>query len=208
MKKIWLIIELWTLFFMLPLIFYFEWFPFPKIPALLLTTAYAFIILWRDKNFARIRLWNTEKLSTNLQKIIIKFIPASLVLVVLTVIITPETLFIFPRQRPFIWAIVMLLYPIFSAYSQELIYRTFFFHRYRQLFPADRWMIGMSASTFCFLHIIYDNPIAIVLSLIGGLLFSVTYQRSQSLLTTSIEHGLYGQFIFTIGLGHYFYEGF
>ncbi|MEJ0010772.1 MAG: hypothetical protein WDN72_10060 [Alphaproteobacteria bacterium] len=31
--------------------------------------------------------------------------------------------------------------------------------------------------------------------------------RRASLLLVAIEHALYGDFIFTVGLGHYFYEG-
>jgi uncharacterized protein len=47
----------------------------------------------------------------------------------------------------------------------------------------------------------------IAVSSLGGLLFSLTYQRSGSLLLTSIDHALFGNFIFTIGLGQFFHHG-
>ena len=31
----------------------------------------------------------------------------------------------------------MIFYPLVSVYPQEIIFRSFFFHRYRDLFP--RW---------------------------------------------------------------------
>lgn len=46
-----------------------------------------------------------------------------------------------------------------------------------------------------------------VLSLIGGWLFTRRYQRSRSLLAVAIEHALYRQLVFTIGLGEFFYHG-
>ena len=44
------------------------------------------------------------------------------------------------------------------------------------------------------------------LATIGGLLFAATYERRRSTLLVSIEHGLYGDFIFTVGLGGLFYN--
>jgi len=41
----------------------------------------------------------------------------------------------------------------------------------------------------------------------GGVLIAKTYQDTESLIISSIEHALYGTFIFTIGLGKYFYYG-
>jgi uncharacterized protein len=64
-----------------------------------------------------------------------------------------------------------------------------------------------SALAFGFVHIIFGSWISVVLSTIGGLLFALTYMKSGSLLLTCIEHALFGDFIFTIGLGQFFYHG-
>jgi membrane protease YdiL (CAAX protease family) len=101
----------------------------------------------------------------------------------------------------------MILYPLLSVYPQELIFRPFLFHRYRDLFPEQWMMVLVSGLTFGLAHIFFENWIAPILSVIGGLLFARTYQKSNSTLQAALEHGLWGDLIFTIGLGWYFYGG-
>jgi uncharacterized protein len=106
-----------------------------------------------------------------------------------------------------LWAIVMLLYPLLSVYPQELIFRAYFFHRYQALFGAGWTMIAASALAFGFVHIAFGNWISVVLSTIGGFLFALTYHQSGSLFLACLEHAFFGNFIFTIGLGQFFYHG-
>jgi CAAX protease family protein len=47
---------------------------------------------------------------------------------------------------------------------------------------------------------------AIPLAAVAGLLFASTYERSRSTLLVSIEHALYGDVVFTVGLGSLFYS--
>jgi hypothetical protein len=47
----------------------------------------------------------------------------------------------------------------------------------------------------------------VILTLLGGLMFAKTYEETGSLVLSGIEHALYGGFLFTIGLGKYFYYG-
>ena len=68
-------------------------------------------------------------------------------------------------------------------------------------------MVIASAVAFGFVHIVFLNPIAVGLSVVGGVLFALTYLRTRSLLMAAIEHGLYGCLIFTVGLGRYFFHG-
>jgi membrane protease YdiL (CAAX protease family) len=130
-----------------------------------------------------------------------------LFLLALTALIEPANLFGFPRRAPQIWLMVVCLYPLLSAYPQELIYRAFLFHRYRPLLRSDVTLVWVSTISFGFLHLIYDNWIAVLFGLLGGYFFSTTYRRTGSLLAASLEHALYGLLVFTIGLGQYFYEG-
>jgi uncharacterized protein len=122
-------------------------------------------------------------------------------------VFAPQLLFSFVKRAPAFWALVMLLYPLLSVYPQELLYRAFFFHRYQPLFGSGWVMLAASACAFGFVHIIFGNWISIVLCIIGGFLFAFTYQQSGSLLLTCIDHALFGNFIFTIGLGQFFYHG-
>jgi membrane protease YdiL (CAAX protease family) len=64
----------------------------------------------------------------------------------------------------------------------------------------------MSISAFAFLHIIYSNWTAVLLSLAGGFFFTKTCTKTGSLLTTTVEHTLYGWLIFTIGQGVCFHN--
>jgi len=119
----------------------------------------------------------------------------------------PHLLLDLPRQRPAIWLLIVLLYPLLSVYPQELIYRTYFFHRYDTLFPRKWLLLTFSALTFGYGHIVYHNWIAVGLAAAGGATFVVTYERSRSTLLVSIEHSLFGCLLFTLGLGRFFYSG-
>jgi uncharacterized protein len=50
---------------------------------------------------------------------------------------------------------------VLSVYPQGIIYRAFFFERYRGLFPGPAMLIVVSAAAFSFAHIIFRNPIAV-----------------------------------------------
>ena len=58
-----------------------------------------------------------------------------------------------------------------------------------------------SGLLFGWAHIVVHDGAAIALATVGGLMFAATYERRRSTLLVSIEHGLYGDFIFTVGLG-------
>ena len=112
-----------------------------------------------------------------------------------------------PRRNLGLWLMIMGLYPLFSVYPQEVIYRAFLMHRYREVFPGRWLMIAASAAAFAFGHVIFQNWLAVGLSLIGGALFAWRYERSRSLASVWVEHAIWGCVIFTVGLGQFFYLG-
>jgi membrane protease YdiL (CAAX protease family) len=99
----------------------------------------------------------------------------------------------------------MVAYPAVSVYPQEVIYRAFVFHRYGPVFPGRWAIIAASAGAFALAHAPFGHWLSVVLSGAGGVIFAYTYQRTESLLAPAVEHALYGCFIFTVGLGTYFY---
>ncbi len=121
--------------------------------------------------------------------------------------LAPEYWLAFPRERPGLWALVMVLYPFLSALPQEFLYRRFFFWRYAPLLGEGALRVGVNALLFGWLHAMYDNAPALILSTIGGLFFAGTYAHTRNLALVWIEHALYGQLLFTLGLGRFFYEG-
>ncbi|MBY0504535.1 MAG: CPBP family intramembrane metalloprotease [Bryobacteraceae bacterium] len=116
----------------------------------------------------------------------------------------PSLLFDLIRERPLLWAALMVLYPLLSVLPQEFLFRTFFFHRYRALFGEGAGIVLASALAFGFVHIVFGNWLAVVLSFGGGLIFAASYRANPSLPLVWIEHAVFGNFIFTIGLGRYF----
>jgi uncharacterized membrane protein YhaH (DUF805 family) len=137
--------------------------------------------------------------------VILRFAALCAALTLIIILVAPERLFALPRDHPRAWLLLIVAYPLISVWPQELIYRAFFFERYKALF--GRALPIASAVAFGFLHIIYGNPVALALTLAGGIIFSTTYRRSRSLATVWVEHSLYGLFLFTIGLGDFFQSG-
>ena len=177
------------------------------IPMIGVVALVSLLVLRRDRGFAQGALWNAQDLRRRLGSVGIMFMAAGTVMILCVAWFLPDRLWALPRDRPVLWAAVMVLYPVLSVYPQELIYRAFFFRRYEPLF-GDGWaMVLMSAAAFSYGHLIFGNGIAVGLTFLGGLLFAWRYQRTRSLLVTSLEHALYGQLIFTVGLGEFFYFG-
>ena len=155
---------------------------------------------WREE-------WNFSAVNkANIMPIMWRFLPYSIAILIFTWGIIPDKLFSLPLERPLVWVMVMTLYPLLSVIPQEIIFRSFFLKRYEGIIPASR-MRTANALSFGWVHIIMQNWIAVSFCIIGGWLFSDTYKKSKSLAVVSFEHALYGCFIFTIGLGVFFYHG-
>lgn len=182
-----------------------SWMLFPALWLLALTCLF---MLLRDRRFRRARFCGARGLGRHLVRHVFpRFVVLAGLIAVYVWIAHPDLLFGLIRARPDIWAIIMVGYPLLSVYPQELVWRTFFFHRYRRVLPGRWLMIAGSAGAFGFVHIVFHNWMAVAFTLVGGVLFAHTYARTKSTLAASIEHALYGCFVFTIGLGRFFYSG-
>lgn len=201
-----LLLEGILLFIGFPLVEYMEINPLPKLVLLGLVAMYCGYVLWRDATFGKGLFKRSDDQIS--KTILLRLTVIGPGLLGLTWLLHPEDLFAFPIERPWIWMLVMVLYPFFSALPQEFIFRTFFFHRYKDFFYYRNSDILLSALAFSLLHMVYGNWLAIGLSFGGGILFGMTYKRTQSLFWVTIEHIIYGGLIFTLGLGRYFFEGF
>jgi uncharacterized protein len=132
---------------------------------------------------------------------------AAVTLTVLLWLWRPEWLFAFPRQRPRIWLMVIVLYPLLSVLPQGIVYRALFYARY-----AGLWRRPVSARlattlSFSLAHLVFNNAGALVLTFIGGWIFAGLYERTQSLPISCLEHAIYGNLLFTIGWGPLLYHG-
>lgn len=207
MKTVLLAIEFAAIFIGLPTLWVLGIRPLPVIPALLLLTVGCVFVLIADSDFDRRQLWRAGALRATMGRVLRIFIVAAALIGLITWLFEPERLFDLIRRNPSLWIVIMVLYPLFSVYPQEVVYRTFLFHRYRSLFREPQTMILASAVAFGYVHVLFENVLAVAMSFVGGLLFAWTYHRTRSTLAVWVEHALYGCFIFTIGLGWYFYAG-
>ncbi len=177
------------------------------VPIILLGGLAAWLWLRRRKGFDLTRLGAGPVFGRFLLRRALIFLPLAGLAAVLSRAYMPESFLDFPRLAPLVWAIVMVLYPVLSAYPQKMVFRAFFFERYRPLFKSDWAMILASALFFGWAHAFLGNWVAPVFAGLGGILFGRTYLRSGSLLLAGLEHGLYGDLLFTLGTGWLFYAG-
>ena len=206
-RLILLALEFSLIFIGLPLLIYFRVLPNLPIPYLLAGGLAVLLLLSYDSTFDSGRLFTWGHVRLYLGTLLVRDALCLAVLGVGVRLFAPELLFSLVKRTPLFWVVIMLLYPLLSVYPQELIYRAFCFHRYEPLFGSGRVMVVASALAFGFVHIIFGNWLAVGLCVTGGLLFAVTYQSSGSLLLACLDHAIFGNFIFTIGLGRFFYHG-
>jgi membrane protease YdiL (CAAX protease family) len=203
-SRIFLALECGFLFVVLPLLISFHPARWLVASTLWGAVAYGTFILSHMPGFS----WRQEGRGVALSPgdfkiIIIRLVLSTLAMIALTAHVDRSMLFAFPLQRPGVWAAIMLLYPLLSALPQELLFRSFFFRRYTPLFPGNV-LLAVSAFAFSFGHILFHNPISLILSAICGLFLGWSYRRHASLKKVVLEHALYGDMVFTIGLGIYF----
>tara|TARA_Y100000590_G_scaffold470759_1_gene669576 strand:- start:15460 stop:16119 length:660 start_codon:yes stop_codon:yes gene_type:complete len=171
-------------------------------------TLYAGIIYFKNNKYHKIK--NTLNFGAfskdNLKVIIYRWFVLSILIFLITYFFYFDKLFMIQKTNPYLLIIIFIFYPIFSALPQEFIFCTFFFNRYKNLIP-QKYIIISSATLFMFAHILFINFIAPFLSIFGGLIFASTYKKTNSLALVSLEHALYGNTLFFVGLGYYFWGG-
>lgn len=199
---LWLI-EFFLLFLILPTLSVLKIIPF--ILFFLITFFWCLLVLLFDSTFDRKQLWNQAALRPQLKRIFITYVLSCIIVSLGIFLYDERLLFIYVRKIPLLWISLMILYPFF-VYPQELVYRTFFFHRYKRIFPKNLIMIVVSAVVFSYMHIVFQNVVAIILTLVGGILFATTYYKTRSTFAAFFEHTLYGCFVFTVGLHSYFLQ--
>ncbi|WP_432992804.1 CPBP family intramembrane glutamic endopeptidase [Dactylosporangium sp. CA-233914] len=202
-----MVAEFILVFFVLPVLFAFVKIPGGPIPILLVLTIVVAFYFRRARDFERRDLWRAEALRPALPRILRLWALAAVLAVAAVWLFDREHLFDLPRHNPGLWALIVLAYPIVSVYPQELLFRAFMLHRYAKLLRTEKVAAGFSAVSFGLAHLLFGNPVAVVLTLLGGWLFARRYQQTRSLLTVCAEHAAYGLLIFTVGLGRYFYHG-
>ncbi len=110
-------------------------------------------------------------------------------------------LFSVVKHKPWLWFFILIFYTLFSVVPQELVYRHFFWKRYSYLFSNKTLFLLINMMCFSLCHLFLWHSLVMVLTFVGGGLFAYTYQKEKSMLWVCAEHALYGNIIFTIGMG-------
>lgn len=204
-----LYVECIVLFFVVPFLLYpvRHHLAFNVIPILILLATGCWFYLKRQPEFDQRILTRIRGVSGHFLFMAVVFLLLGTATTFLSCIWLPERFLQLPMRSPKGWMGIMVMYPILAALSQEMIFRCFFFHRYQSLFPSGNWLIMANGVSFGLFHLFYANWLAPLLSFFGGLLFAYRYHRSRSLPVVAIEHGLWGNLLFTVGVGWYFYSG-
>lgn len=178
----------------------------PIIPILIAMSGGALVYLLRATPFKRRDLTDLSTATRRDWAIMLgRFTLLATALTLALIWMKPEGLLRLPKTRPLLWMLVLILYPLLSVFPQGIIYRALYTHRYATDFPlAYRTVIG--AAVFSFAHLPFANSYAITFTFVGGWLFLTSYTRTRSLFFSVIEHALYGNFLFTIGWGEFFFH--
>ena len=210
LRRGWLALELIAVYVLTPIALYILLYQYsvPLFTLLLPVFAIFILLLLVDRSFSWRQTLKRGIAWRDLASIIAIFAVAGPVIALFAYHDRPDSFLRFPRYAFNTWIIVMILYPLISVTTQEVMYRVFFFHRYRVLFAGDpQAAIVLNAALFSFSHIVFQNITTLIISFLGGLLFAWRYQTSRSYWALVLEHALYGNLIFTVGLGRYFYTG-
>ncbi len=199
-NKTYLASELLLLFVILPVSLVFSYSFIVKAILVLLGFFYITIVLFRIEKIS-------FKTSISIdwprfwKRILLLFLAVIIVTTLFVYIMDANKLFCVVLNKPLMWISILGVYTLLSVWPQEIIYRTFFFSRYEELFQNKKLLIFVNAILFSLAHLFFKNTLVIVLTFVGGLLFAYTYYKTKSTLLASIEHAIYGNWLFTIGMG-------
>ncbi|WP_432411093.1 CPBP family intramembrane glutamic endopeptidase [Rasiella sp. SM2506] len=135
------------------------------------------------------------------RRIMVTFIVVAVTTTAYVWFLDKDALFFVPVNKPGLFVAILFVYTFLSVWPQEIIYRTFFFERYEALFENKTLFIFINAIVFSLAHLFFRNTLVLVLTFIGGIIFGYTYLKFRSTTAVSIEHALYGNWLFTVGMG-------
>ena len=194
------IIEFFVAFILIPVSFVFDYSHSLKLVVGCLGFLYVvFVLLKVEKQ--KFQISKTIKWTRFWRVTVTKLISIGLITTFYVWLTQPKSLFSVLINKPLVWLLILFIYAVFSVYPQELIYRTFFFKRYRNFFKNEKVLIFINAAVFSLGHLFFRNMLVVVLTFLGGILFAFTFNKTKSTLLVSIEHGLYGCWLFTVGIG-------
>lgn len=100
-----------------------------------------------------------------------------------------------------LWPFFLIFYILILSPAQELFFRSILFAEWKRIKPNAPWGIIMfSALSFCFLHIIYQCPTMIAVTLLMGIVWGAIYYRYPNFWGVALSHAVLGTAAFATGL--------
>lgn len=199
-SKIYKLTELFLLFVLVPIVFALNIVNWLKASIGVLGFIYVVIVLIRVQK-KKFKISDNINWKSFLKQLTIKFLFIAVITALFVWFFYNENFFIVVKEKPLLWLVFVGVYSLFSVYPQELIYRTFFFERYEFLIKNKYLFIFINAILFSLAHLFFKSSIVLFITFIGGLFFAYTYYKTKSTLLVTIEHAIYGSWLFTVGMG-------
>jgi len=199
-KKTYLLIEFFLFFIALPTSLALEYSIWVKTGLVIVGFFYILVTLKRALHIS-LKVNKGMNWKAFWKRLAIMFVVIAIVTTAFVWITKPSALFLVPRTNIPLFIVILFIYTFLSVWPQEVIYRTFFFERYGSLFKSKALFVFVNAIVFSLAHIFFKNTLVTVLTFIGGLLFGLTYLKYRSTTLVSIEHAIYGNWLFTVGMG-------
>ena len=195
-----LLAEFFIIFVLVPVSFAFPYSPVIKGAIGLIGLAYIIYILFKVEKIS-FKIKKGIRWNVFWKRVAVLFSVIAVTTAAFVYFDNPKNLFFVPINKPGLFVFILFVYTFLSVWQQEIIYRTFFFKRYEHLFKSKALLVFINAIVFSLAHIFFRNTLVMVLTFIGGILFALTYLKFRSTTLVSIEHALYGNWLFTVGMG-------
>ncbi|MAZ73813.1 MAG: CPBP family intramembrane metalloprotease [Flavobacteriaceae bacterium] len=193
-------LEFIVLYVLIPVSLFLQYNIYLKVVLVLIAFVYIIIILKKSKS-VRFRMKKNLDWKSFCLRVSCTFLLLSITSFLYVWFQDKEALFYVPRTYPGLFVLILVVYTFLSVWPQEIVYRTFFFERYKVFFKNKLLFVCLNAIVFSLAHLFFRNTLVLILTFIGGLLFGYTYLKYRSTTAVSIEHALYGNWLFTVGMG-------
>jgi len=99
------------------------------------------------------------------------------------------------------WPLFFIFYILILTPAQEFFFRSILFAEMGNLRKKRYWsIIILSSLSFCFLHIIYQHPVMMLVTFFMGLVWSIIYYKYPNFWGVTLSHAMLGTAAFALGL--------
>jgi len=99
------------------------------------------------------------------------------------------------------WPLFFVFYIIILTPAQEFFFRSLLFAEMKSRRFQRHWsVIILSSLSFCFLHIIYQHPMMMLVTFLMGLIWSIIYYKYPNFWGVTLSHAMLGTVAFSLGL--------